>query len=131
MSTETPVELRGGLRRRICIAGFTLLELLVVVAVIAILASLLLPVLGRAKTKAQGIFCMNNTRQLALAWIMYADDHNGQLVPNPQIWVSPPADTSMAYTTITWIAGIMGGNGPDDTNTLFLQNSLLASYLGR
>src|ERR1019366_2221565 len=62
--------------------GFTLIELLTVVAIIAVLAAILLPALSKARARSQGIFCLNNTRQLTLAWLLYADDHEGMLPYN-------------------------------------------------
>jgi prepilin-type N-terminal cleavage/methylation domain-containing protein/prepilin-type processing-associated H-X9-DG protein len=80
-------------------SGFTLIELLVVIAIIAILAALLLPVLSKAKSSARGIQCLNNNRQLMVAWRMYAEESTGHL-PNskggPYQWMSGTLDYNPA-----------------------------------
>ncbi len=89
-------------------AGFTLIELLVVIAIIAILAGMLLPALGKAKTKAQGTQCMNNLKQLQLIFLIYADDNVDRVTSSG--YTSPVEPTA-------WVDGWLDFNGGNADNT--------------
>jgi prepilin-type N-terminal cleavage/methylation domain-containing protein/prepilin-type processing-associated H-X9-DG protein len=121
-------------------AAFTLIELLVVIAIIAILAALLLPSLVNAKLKGQGIQCMNNHRQLALAWRLYSDENNDRLLyasdappnnPNPGQGNHGAFGSENAYA---WVRGLMNFD-PNNRSNWDIQQDLvkspLWSYCGR
>src|SRR5208283_571308 len=114
------------------IRAFTLVELLVVIALIALLASLLLPVLSQAKAHSLAIACGNNSKQLGVAWRLYADDNGGKLVNNDVFngWtVLAPPQTGQPIESPNWVYGIMDWSAsPDNTNAQLIADGLLFPY---
>ena len=104
--------------------GFTLIELLTVIVIIAILAGLLLPVLAKARERGQGVFCLNNTRQLLLAWQLYADDHGG-LLPYNLVMTG-----NGSRTALNWVNNVMTWDlNSDNTNVATITEASLGPYV--
>jgi len=108
--------------------AFTLLELLVVIAIIAVLSSLLLPTLAKAKMRGHQVFCLNNLKQLNLAWLLYADDNNDRLAYN--LGATEIKQVLARNQQYNWANSVLNWElDPDNTNTILNTHAALGPYL--
>ncbi len=117
--------------------GFTLIELLVVIATIAVLAAMLLPALAGTRQSSQVVQCLDNQRQLAVAWLMYARDNNDKLVANrgldgqPNLNENPLTDPNLqpGGIYVQWCPGNMQQLGSAINEAEWIEAGLLYPYL--
>ena len=109
--------------------ALTLIELLVVIAVVAIISSLLLPTLARAKAKGHTIICANNAKQLQMAWMLYALDNDDQLAYN--LGSTEILQLRKRGIQVNWANSLLNWElDPDNTNVLLNTEAALGNLVG-
>jgi prepilin-type N-terminal cleavage/methylation domain-containing protein/prepilin-type processing-associated H-X9-DG protein len=104
--------------------AFTLIELLTVIAIIAVLAAIILPSLSQARERSHGVACLNNTRQLSIAWQLYSDDHDGILPYNLSL------STSSLRTNLNWVNNVLSWDlSSDNTNLDTITQASMGLYV--